>query len=92
LAVQAATPAEAAVHQAAVEHGTEAHSAEAAEGGKIDPAQLPDTVVCYADSTIALPIMAAYALGKRPPRPLRRLYDRRDAMLERLAADVRGQK
>ena len=69
-----------------------ATSQEAVTWGKIDPAQLPDTVVCYTDSTIALPIMAAYALGKRPPRPLRRLYDRRDAMLERLAADVRGKK
>lgn len=69
-----------------------ATSQEAVTWGKIDPAQLPDTVVCYTDSTIALPIMAAYALGKRAARPLRRLYDRRAAMLERLAADVRARK
>ena len=64
-----------------------ATSQEAVTWGKIDPEQLPDTVVCYTDSTIALPIMAAYALTKRQPRPLRRLYDRRGQMLSRLASD-----
>jgi deoxyhypusine synthase len=53
----------------------------------VDPEQLPDTVVCYTDSTIALPIMTAYALTKRRPRKLRRLYDRREEMLARLASD-----
>ena len=64
-----------------------ATSQEAVTWGKIDPEQLPDTVVCYTDSTIALPIMAAYALTKRQPRSLRRLYDRRGEMLSRLASD-----
>jgi deoxyhypusine synthase len=64
-----------------------ATSQEAVTWGKIDPEQLPDTVVCYTDSTIALPIMAAYALTKRKPRRLRRLYDRREEMLSRLASD-----
>jgi len=64
-----------------------ATSQEAVTWGKVDPAQLPDTVVSYTDSTIALPIMTAYALTKRGPRPLRRLYDRRGSMLERLASD-----
>ncbi|HVO40884.1 MAG TPA: deoxyhypusine synthase family protein, partial [Spirochaetia bacterium] len=62
---------------------------EAVTWGKVDPEQLPDTVVCYADSTIALPIMAAYALTKRKPRKLRRLYDRRADLLARLAADFK---
>jgi deoxyhypusine synthase len=54
---------------------------EAVSWGKIDPEQLPDTVVCYVDTTIALPLITAYALAKRQPRPLKRLYDRRsDAM------------
>jgi deoxyhypusine synthase len=66
-----------------------ATSQEAVTWGKVDPDQLPDTVVCYTDSTIALPIMAAYALTKRKPRPLRRLGDRRAQMLARLAADYR---
>jgi deoxyhypusine synthase len=60
---------------------------EAMTWGKVDPEQLPDTVVCYIDSTVALPILAAYALASAQPRPLRRLYDRRDALLERLTAD-----
>ena len=64
-----------------------ATSQEAVTWGKVDPAQLPDTVVCYTDSTIALPLMTAYALTRRTPRPLRRLYDRRAEMLSRLSAD-----
>lgn len=62
---------------------------EAMTWGKIDPEQLPDTVVCYCDSTIALPILAAYALATTAPRPLKRLYDRRDALLAELTDDYR---
>jgi deoxyhypusine synthase len=57
---------------------------EAVSWGKIDPDNLPDCVVCYADSTITLPIITAYALTKAKPRKLKRLYDRRDAMLEKV--------
>jgi len=64
-----------------------ATSQEAVTWGKVDPERLPDTVVCYTDSTIALPILTAYALAKRKPRPLRRLYDRREELVARLAAD-----
>src|SRR5436305_13543744 len=49
---------------------------EAMTWGKVDPAQLPDTVTCYVDSTIALPLLTAYALAKRPPRQPKRLMDR----------------
>ena len=28
--------------------------------GKVDPDKLPDTVTCYVDSTIALPLLTAY--------------------------------
>src|SRR5258706_10715566 len=52
--------------------------------GKIDPEQLPDTVVCYCDSTIAWPIMTAYALSAGRKKPLKRIYDRRDAMMQHL--------
>ena len=58
--------------------------AEAVSWGKIDPDNLPDCVVCYTDSTIALPLITAYALSKHAPRPRKRLYERRDAMLEKL--------
>lgn len=60
---------------------------EAMTWGKVDPEQLPDTVVCYADSTIVMPILAAYALEVAGPRPLKRLYDRRDALIEQLQSD-----
>ena len=52
---------------------------EAVSWGKIDPDNLPDCVVCYADSTITLPLITAYALSKAKPRKLKRLYDQRDA-------------
>jgi deoxyhypusine synthase len=55
--------------------------------GKVDPEALPDTVVCYLDSTVALPLIAAYALATHAPRPLKRLYDRREEMLTRLSAE-----
>jgi deoxyhypusine synthase len=58
--------------------------AEAVSWGKIDPDQLPGTVICYADSTIGLPLLAAYALAKHAPRERRRLYDRREQVMERL--------
>lgn len=57
---------------------------EAVSWGKVDPDELPNTVVCYTDSTIALPIMTAYVINQCPPRPLKRLYDRREEMLETL--------
>lgn len=57
---------------------------EAVSWGKIDPDQLPDAVVCYADSTIALPLLTAYVLDRMEPRPLKRLADRREAMMQQL--------
>lgn len=63
--------------------------AEAVSWGKVDPDQLPDSVVCYVDSTIGLPLMTAYALGKHPPRTLKRLYDKRDEALDHIAKEIR---
>ena len=59
---------------------------EAVSWGKVDPSQLPDTVVVYTDSTIALPILTAYALSKAKPRRSKRLYDRLDGLHEELRA------
>lgn len=58
--------------------------AEAVSWGKVDPEALPDAVVCYVDTTIALPIMTAYAMAKHAPRKLKRLYDRRAELVEKL--------
>jgi deoxyhypusine synthase len=52
--------------------------AEAVSWGKIDPDRLPDAVVCYLDSTVALPLLTAYALARHAPRALKRLLDRRE--------------
>jgi deoxyhypusine synthase len=51
--------------------------AEAVSWGKIDPDRLPDAVVCYLDSTVALPLLTAYAHARHAPRTLKRLLDRR---------------
>ncbi len=57
---------------------------EAVSWGKVDPDQLPGAVVGYVDSTIGLPLLTSYALAKRQPRPLKRLYDRRGALMSAL--------
>jgi len=61
--------------------------AEAVSWGKIDPDRLPDAVVCYTDSTVALPLLTAYALARHAPRPLKRLYEQRGAMMQQLRAE-----
>lgn len=60
---------------------------EAVSWGKVDPDRLPDAVVCYLDSTVALPIITAYALAKHKPRPPRRLYDRRQEFMKVLMSE-----
>ncbi len=57
---------------------------EAMTWGKVDPEQLPDTVTCYVDSTVVLPLMTVYALATRQPRPLRRLMDRLPQLMKQL--------
>jgi deoxyhypusine synthase len=57
---------------------------EAMTWGKVDPQQLPDTVTCYLDSTVALPLLTTYALATHPSRPPRRLMDRLDALTREL--------
>ncbi len=61
--------------------------AEAVSWGKVDPDRLPDAVVCYTDSTIGLPLLAAYALSRHAPREPKRLFRRRTEMLDRLRAE-----
>jgi deoxyhypusine synthase len=58
--------------------------AEAVSWGKVDPDSLPDCVVAYVDSTIALPLLTAYALNRHAPRKLKRLYDRRESTYEKV--------
>ncbi|OIP32597.1 MAG: deoxyhypusine synthase [Deltaproteobacteria bacterium CG2_30_66_27] len=62
---------------------------EAVSWGKVDPDKLPDTVVCYLDSTVALPLLCAFAFDRVGKRIRRRLYDRREEMLENLGKAYR---
>ena len=60
---------------------------EAVSWGKVDPERLPDAVVCYLDSTVALPLISAYALATHKPRKPRRLYNRRDEFMNLLLSE-----
>ena len=63
--------------------------------GKVDPDKLPGTVTCYLDSTVALPLLTAYALSRAQPRPLKRLMDRLPELtreLEERYAEVRKER
>lgn len=65
---------------------------EAVSWGKIDPEELPSTIVCYTDSTIALPLVTAYVMNQCQPRPLKRIYDRREEITEKLRQDYLAAK
>ena len=60
---------------------------EAVSWGKVDPNRLPDAVVCYADTTIALPILTHYALARHKKRKPKRLYRRRAQLMEALVRE-----
>jgi len=57
---------------------------EAMTWGKVDPSQLPDTVTCYLDSTVALPLLTAYAITKKGSRKPKRLMDRLEPLTHQL--------
>ena len=65
---------------------------EAVSWGKVDPDRLPDAVVCYVDSTVALPIITAYALATHEPRKPKRLYDRRNEFMKLLVSEYKKSK
>lgn len=59
---------------------------EAVSWGKVDPDRVPDAVVCYCDTTIALPLLTSYALTRHAPRTPRRLYTHREALVAEMQA------
>lgn len=61
--------------------------AEAVSWGKVDPDKLPDAVVAYVDSTVALPLITAYSLARHAQRKPKRLYDRRDEFMSLLQSE-----
>src|SRR5690349_8706102 len=65
---------------------------EAVSWGKVDPDRLPDAVVCYLDSTVALPLITAYALTRHEPREPKRLYEKREQFMSQLQAEYKKSK
>src|SRR5207245_10189215 len=61
--------------------------AEAVSWGKIDPEKLPDTVVASVDSTIALPLIAAYVTARCKPREPRRLMRKIPSLMDKLVRE-----
>jgi hypothetical protein len=56
----------------------------------VNPGVLPDTVVAYADSTIAFPLFCEYVVGSpRARRPLKALLHRRDELVAALHEQAR---
>jgi deoxyhypusine synthase len=60
---------------------------EAVSWGKVDPDFVPDAVVCYADTTLVLPIFTSYALARHEKRPAKRLYDKREELVAAMRAE-----
>ena len=65
---------------------------EAVTWGKVDPVMLPNSLVGYIDSTIAMPIITAYLLENCKPRNQRRLYERRQEFMENMGAEIVREK
>jgi deoxyhypusine synthase len=62
---------------------------EAVSWGKVNPGVLPDTVVTYADSTIAFPLFCEYVCAHTNGRRKRKaLVHKRDALVETLKAEA----
>src|SRR5262249_9304289 len=59
---------------------------EAVSWGKIKPEMLSDSIVVYADTTLAFPLLAAYAVSRAALRPRKELYARREELLAALRA------
>ncbi|MFQ5433054.1 MAG: deoxyhypusine synthase [Nitrospinota bacterium] len=57
---------------------------EAVSWGKINPRSLPDSIVAYTDTAIALPIITAYLLDKCKPRGHKGLYKKRKQLVDNL--------
>jgi deoxyhypusine synthase len=67
-----------------------ASPADAVSWGKVNPGVLPDTVVTYADSTIAFPLFCEYAVGSPlGRRPRKELVHKRDALVSQLRTEAK---
>jgi len=66
--------------------------AEAITWNKIDPDMLPQAVVCYADSTIVMPLVVAYLQAKGVKRQPRRLMRKLPGLVEHLRTEYLKRK
>jgi len=62
---------------------------EAVSWGKINPDELKNTVVVYADTTIAVPILFSYAIENAKPRKFKNLYLKRDKLVYALEKEAK---
>src|SRR6516162_9213036 len=65
---------------------------EAMTWGKVDPNSLPDSVTCYLDSTVALPLLTVYGLARHAARKPRRIMDRLAEMTKELEREYLARK
>ncbi|MDP2925647.1 MAG: deoxyhypusine synthase [Nanoarchaeota archaeon] len=57
---------------------------EAVSWGKIDSSKLEESVVAYGDTTAYLPMIVSYVLSTTNSRQLKRLYDRREELMDKI--------
>jgi len=62
---------------------------EAVSWGKINPNELQDTVVVYADTTLATPLLFSYAIEKAAPRKKKNLYLKIDKLVYNLEKEIK---
>ncbi len=60
---------------------------EAVSWGKVDPMQLPDALVCYLDSTVALPMLTHYALSRHKARKKKNLYKKLPKLMKMITEE-----
>ncbi len=65
---------------------------EAVSWSKVDPAMLPDAVVCYSDTTIVMPLVVSYLLEKGVKRNHKKLYNNLGKLMNNLKKDFYGLK
>jgi deoxyhypusine synthase len=65
---------------------------EAVSWSKIDPDKLSNTIVCYCDTTIAMPIVVSYIQAKAKPRKQKALYASRTALIRNLKKQFAGSR
>ncbi len=65
---------------------------EAISWGKINPEEIRNDVVVYADCTLAAPILFSYVLQKKKKRKFKRLYQKRGTLVEELKKRIESPK